>query len=87
MTDPVSSVNSSTPVTPASAAEASKSTSSGQVTSSTNISSIADLKAKAPKVYHQMMLGIATVIVNEMKARQDHIKEIWAEARRNSESN
>lgn len=87
MSDPVSSVNSSTPVAPATAAEAAKSGSSGQVNASTNISSLAELKEKAPKVYQQMMISVATTIVNDMKARQDHIKQIWAEARRNSESN
>ncbi|MEI8365491.1 MAG: hypothetical protein WCF65_03640 [Parachlamydiaceae bacterium] len=42
-------------------------------TATTKVASVADLKRKAPKVYQQMMEGIAMNICNNMKASQDRI--------------
>lgn len=52
--------------------------------SNTKISSVGDLKEKAPKVYDAMLQGIAMKITTEMKDHQDRLKELGAEARRNS---
>lgn len=43
---------------------------------STAISSMGDLEKKAPTVYKAMLEGIATNIINEMKAHEDRMKEI-----------
>lgn len=50
----------------------------------TSVSSVADLKEQAPKVYNAMMQGIAMDICNSMKKHQDHLKQMMDEARRNS---
>lgn len=47
-----------------------------QSAGATKVSSLQDLKQKAPEVYDQMMVGIATMIIKEMKHHQDHLKEI-----------
>lgn len=48
---------------------------------STKISSIADLKTQAPKVYYQMMVSIATSMIKSMHKRDQRLKEMWREAR------
>lgn len=55
----------------------------GGITMSTRISSLAALKKQAPKLYKQMMLGIATNICAEMQKGQDRIHKIMVEARAN----
>ena len=54
------------------------------VTSATSVSSMEELKSTAPEVHRMMMEGIATNIVNEMKRRQERIKELMREGRRNA---
>lgn len=51
----------------------------------TSISSMADLKEKAPDVYNAMMQGIAMTICNEMKHHQDKLKEMQRQAERDAE--
>lgn len=51
-------------------------------TMSSQVSSMADLKTQAPKVYNAMMEGIAMNICNEMKKHQDHLKQMMDESRR-----
>lgn len=46
---------------------------------STSISSLDDLRNKAPKVYNAMMQGIAMSIVIENQHQQDKFKERWNE--------
>lgn len=47
---------------------------------STSVHSLAELREKAPGVWHAMLLGIAIRICNRMKRQQDHLKEMWREA-------
>lgn len=51
------------------------------LTTSTKISSMEDLKKKAPKLYNKMMEGIAMAICNDMKAHQDRLKKMMDDAR------
>ncbi|MCE5318939.1 MAG: hypothetical protein LLG04_16445 [Parachlamydia sp.] len=51
--------------------------------SNTKISSLADLKRKAPKVYNFMMLSIAQNICIQMQRDQDRLKDMWRELREN----
>lgn len=83
-TQPIS--GSSTSSTQAVDANASAGTPSAaaQVNASTHISSVGDLKDKAPKVYDAMMMSIAQRITNEMNDHQQRIKRINDEARRNN---
>lgn len=55
-----------------------------KVTGNTKISSLEDLRKKAPKVWKQMMLGIAMNICNEMKKSQERIKKLMREARQDT---
>ncbi|MCB1111443.1 MAG: hypothetical protein H7A37_01475 [Chlamydiales bacterium] len=55
-----------------------------EVSSATTVSSMEDLKKKAPEVYQKMLEGIAMNMITQMKRRQDHLKEIMREARRNA---
>lgn len=57
---------------------------SGEVTAASTVSSLADLKNKAPKVYDMMMLGIAMSMVNKMHHQDERLKQLWREARYNS---
>ena len=50
-----------------------------KVTSKTSISSLGELKEKAPKVYHAMLVGIASGICMEMQKGQDRIKKMRRE--------
>lgn len=70
----------------ATASEKAKTTAAGQLNASSTISSVADLKEKAPKVYYQTMVALATAIIKDMKHHNDRLKEMQAEARRNSTS-
>ena len=55
-----------------------------EVTSSTKINSLDDLKKKSPELYRKMMEGIAMSICSDMKEHQDRLKQMMAEARRNA---
>jgi hypothetical protein len=52
---------------------------------STPVSSVGDLKQKAPKLYNAMMQGIATTIISEMSDHQERMKELAEEGRREGE--
>lgn len=54
---------------------------SNQVTGSTKIASLEDLKKKAPKVWKQMMLGIAMNVCHQSEKGQARIKEAMRKAR------
>src|SRR6476620_1205311 len=54
------------------------------VNASTKINNMADLREKAPKLWHAMMLGIAQNICSEWQHHADHLKRIMEEARANS---
>lgn len=41
------------------------------------INSLEDLRTKAPQVYHQMELGLATSICSQMKRSQERLKKAW----------
>lgn len=46
-----------------------------------SVSSMADLKEKAPEVYRAMIQGIGMNICNEMRKHQRRLKEIMRKAR------
>ncbi len=66
------------------AAAVSSNTNQSQLSSNTTVSSMADLKRKAPQVYQKMMEGIAMDICNQMQHHQERLKEMMDEARRNA---
>lgn len=86
--EPVSSVSSSSGAE--AAAETSTATAgsptkpAGEATAATTISSLEDLKAKAPKVYDAMMMSIAQNITSDMNTHQQRIKEMNRKARQDS---
>lgn len=47
----------------------------------TEISSLSDLKDKAPEVWQKMMEGIAQKIISDMRQRQENLKKMWRESR------
>lgn len=49
----------------------------GEVTALTKVSSLADLKNKAPKVYKAMVLGVGIGMINQMQDNQRRLKEMW----------
>lgn len=51
-----------------------------QSDSKTTISSLDDLKHKAPKIYNAMIEGIAMNICNQMQHAQDRLKTIMRKA-------
>lgn len=55
----------------------------GEVTGLTKVTSLGDLKEKAPKVYNMMMLGIAVSMINKMHEQDERLKQLWREARYN----
>lgn len=55
--------------------------SNAEVTTKTQVSSLAELKEKAPKVYEQMMVGIAMQICRKMEKSQARLKRIMREYR------
>lgn len=57
----------------------------GDFNASTPISSMADLKEKAPELYKAMMEGLAMNIVNEMRQHQEKLKEMQRQAQREAE--
>jgi hypothetical protein len=82
------STSAAAPVQPSSAdpsiagnvAQASK-TSKKDYEMSTQVSSLNELKEKAPEVYKKMMEGIAYSIIGRMRKAQEHLKEMWRESR------
>jgi len=80
---PTAQPTASDPTTAAAAVTAHSGKSGGGISSSTTVSSLADLKLKAPKVYQAMMEGIAMDICNDMQAAQQRLKDIMDEAQRN----
>jgi hypothetical protein len=46
-----------------------------QASMSDTINSLSELKEKAPEVYNQMMLGIATNICSNMQHQQERLKQ------------
>lgn len=55
-----------------------------KVTSATTVSSLADLKKKAPKVYNAMLQGIGMNICSEMQHHQERLKKMMQKAREDS---
>ena len=51
-------------------------------TSSTIITSLADLRNKAPQVYNLMLVSLATTICQEMEHRQAELKKLMREGQR-----
>jgi hypothetical protein len=49
---------------------------SGKITAATKITSVEDLRKKAPQVYNQMLIGIGTNVCKDMEHSQQRIKEI-----------
>lgn len=60
---------------------ADKSKQGGEITGATKISSLEDLKKKAPKVWKAMMMGIGMSICKDMEKGQARIKELNRKAR------
>lgn len=79
MSDSVSSESSvpspTAPASPTSTAAAASAASSSGYTASTHISSLEDLKKKAPEVYNQTLKSIGMKVCNDMKRHQDQLKE------------
>ncbi len=82
MTSQVSPVSSGSNAASASAAANSTAQQTTAASMDSHVSSMADLKEKAPEVYKAMCEGIAMHICNEMKDHQARIKKIKAEFRR-----
>lgn len=74
---PASQPSSADPTTAAAAV----STNGGDPSSSTTVSSLSDLKNQAPKVYYQMMVSIATSMISDMHNRDERLKQMWRDAR------
>lgn len=72
---PVSNVSSSAPTVQEAESAASQADPS-TLSMSTSVSSLADLKKKAPQVYNMMMEGIALNICNDMQHHQDRLKQM-----------
>ena len=69
-------VASSPPSTTAVTGDAVSQAGAAQANSNTRISSLSDLKAKAPEVWQKMLEGIGMKICNEMREHQDRLKKI-----------
>ena len=83
MSEQVASVN---PV-PASTTHSTTGTSGGGgggYTAATTVSSLSDLKVKAPKLYKAMMEGIAMQIITQMRKGNENIKKTRQEYERNA---
>ena len=65
-------------------AGAAQSNGGGKADSNTKISSLADLKSKAPEVWQKMLEGIGMKICNEMRHHDDRIKKLRREYERSS---
>lgn len=80
------SVSSSAPVQPSSkdpsvagAVAATHASKDMKETTFTKVSSLAELKERAPEVYDVMMKGIAQNIISEMRERQERLKKLMRE--------
>lgn len=74
-----------TEVAPAATASSSPSNSSqADISTTTTINSMADLKKKAPKVYNAMLEGIAMGIVNQMSDAQARLKKMMDDAQQSA---
>jgi hypothetical protein len=80
----VNPIQTAEPQSPVTAPTSSKEAGPGY-SSETKVSSLEQLKEVAPKVYNNMMEGLATTIINEMKAGQKRLKELNDQARRDAE--
>jgi hypothetical protein len=67
------------------AAAAASANAPASYTSNTTISSLSDLKNKAPKVYKFMMLSIAQNICIQMEHDQDELTALWKQIRNDSD--
>lgn len=56
----------------------------GGYTAATTISSLEDLKTKAPKLFKAMMQGIAMQIISQMRKGNENIKKTRQEYERNA---
>jgi len=68
------------PTTAGNAAQANK-TSKKSFDADTKISSVGDLREKAPEVFDKMMEGIAMNIISRMRKAQERLKKMWREGR------
>ena len=68
---------------PIDAAQAEAAEASGGASFGTTVSSLNELQKKAPQLFHQMMIGIATAMVGQMKKQQDRLTAMWQKARNN----
>ncbi|NGX43692.1 MAG: hypothetical protein K940chlam7_01992 [Chlamydiae bacterium] len=71
--------SSTDPTTAGEAARAHKTTK--EFSTSTEISSIAELKELAPEVHEKMMIGIAFTIIRSMREHMDRLKKMMREGR------
>lgn len=77
---PSSSVASSSAIANDPTTQAGAASSNSEMVKMTDkISNMDDLRKKAPKVYQQMLLGIATNICSEMNRQQERLKRIMRE--------
>jgi predicted nucleotidyltransferase len=84
MSDPITNTQ---PVSPSSTSTSSSESPSGSsattsYSTQTELSSLGDLKEKAPQVYDATMMGIAQSMISQMKRSQERLKEIMREGRR-----
>ncbi|HRD54982.1 MAG TPA: hypothetical protein PLC42_01150 [Parachlamydiaceae bacterium] len=81
---PTAAAAAAAPVSAAKAEAAMSMHASAEATGSTKFSSLDDLKRKAPKVYHQMMVGVATSIIADMRDHQERLKKLREQGRQNA---
>lgn len=86
MTSPSQPVDSSSsaPAVTNTDATSQDNTPTGEPTSFTTISSLSDLREKAPKIYNAMLQGIAMNICQHMKHMEDQRKQIMKYYERHS---
>lgn len=91
MSDPIESIEAGTsqktttqPAEFPDVSSTSTTTSGTEVSGVTRVNSMDELRTKAPEVYNKMMEGIANRIINEMRRRQERIKQLMREGRRNA---
>lgn len=57
----------------------------GEVSASTTVKNMEDLKQKAPEVYNAMLQGIAMSMINQSKRAADRLKEIIRQGTRDAQ--
>jgi hypothetical protein len=67
---------------PATAGAANQANAPNQISSSSKIKSMEDLRKKYPEFYKLMLEGIAWHITGEMQRHQARLKELWRKAGR-----